>query len=141
MMVSDQGQTLIAGQNTFNIPDSELFTLIINKLSNAGSYVTDANVSQLQLKFGGNRTRYQDTPQALNGADFSDINFAVPPQNGCHVWDLMHRKSEEQEPDIFDSFNDINATNFQSVVTTASGLSLSGISEFRLITESLRTAA
>lgn len=139
MFVQDTTKVTANGDGYFDMPNSELYTLIIAKFVNNGVYVPWAQVAnKIEMQYGGNRVRYSRQPQELIGVNWSNSNFETAPENGCYAFDMQHRKTDLRMQDVYDAFNDANATDFRLhynlAMTTPSNPYVS------VISESLRSA-
>jgi hypothetical protein len=138
MSVSDQViSPLTAGENIIRPPVNDYYTMFSLELVNAGAVVAPTNVQNLIFQHSGNVYDYQDD-QLVRLAKNYYLHNGLMPTDGETVWDLGMRRGNLLRRDTLDAFDDMNITDLQLRFTIPSTVTISGVNQASLVSESLR---
>lgn len=137
MFVSQTEQTfpLINGNNVFQPPQNDWYTMMLLELVNNKAPVPDANMSNIRLSHSGAVDVYQQS-RTMNMIRSYYMHEGLPPMDGVIDFDLGLRRGMPARRDTIDAFNDMHITDLRLGVTT-SGLTLSN-AQATLTMEALR---
>lgn len=129
---------LIAGENYLDLPNADIYTMMIAELYNAGAPVDPRTITETQFRYSGGTRRYDADPICQN-AQFL-YEHGIPQIDGVTAYDLGIRNGIVEQRDLFDGFNSASVTNAQIAITLPGTFAASGNNGITVLSETLKSA-